>query len=105
MFVNPKTGYVALKYLGAPDPASNDPNNPDREGHAGAGLRVGEVKGFDLKTAQWLVSKGWAEEVPEDEVKASIAADEAAGAEAKAADDAVRNGLAAVAANSTRRGR
>lgn len=70
LFVNPNTGLVAVRFLGA----SEDPKDPEarREGHAGAGLRVGEVRGFDLVTAAALIAKGVAEPVPADEVKAAV---------------------------------
>ena len=95
MFVNPKTGLVALKYLGTVDPALADADgNPVKVGHAGAGLRVGEVRGFEPAAAKWLIDNGMAEEVPEKEVRKAMGLDDAV---ASANADAIATGKAAAA--------
>lgn len=75
LFVNPKTGLVAVKFLGVP---SEDKR--ERLGDAGAGLMVGEVRGLIPENAVKWIDAGIGEAVDIKLVKAAIAAEDKAAA-------------------------
>ncbi len=88
VFVNPNTGLVAVKYLGQIDvEASGDPDKQTRVGHAGAGRRVGEIRGEPAEIAVRMVNDGVAELIPAADVKRAIAADAAGAAAAEKASN------------------
>ncbi len=74
LHVNPKTGLVACRFLGAKEGPKGD---EVRVGEAGLGLRAGEVRGFEPERAAYLINHGWAELIPVKEVVAAHKADEA----------------------------
>lgn len=96
LYVNPQTGLVACKYLGARVENPSNPDDTSREGHAGAGLRVGEIRGFEPEQAVKFINAGLAEPLDAKDVKKAAAAD--AGSRAASAEASARSRSAAAKA-------